>query len=181
MGDGHIFPVSQAWVLDNWFMRLFQNPKGIIDKYIRPGFRVLDFGCASGMYSREIAKRLEDGLVVSADCQKGMLDLLKKKIEGTEIENRIKTHLCKPNKIGLKEKFDFILALNVIHETPNKKSYLEELYSLMKNNSNILIIEPKAEVSRKEFEEMLRNLERLGLKIISRKDKILSREVVLRK
>jgi len=55
-----------------------------------------------------------------------MLQKLKEKIDGTELEKRITRHKCEENKIGVSEKVDFILAFYVVHEIPNQEEFFGE-------------------------------------------------------
>ena len=49
--------------------------------YVRPGMTVLDLGCGPGYFTLEIAKLLDNnGKVIAADVQKGVLDILKQKL-----------------------------------------------------------------------------------------------------
>ncbi len=116
-----VCPVEQAGGLDNKLRKLLQNPQKILKPYVKNGMTVLDLGCGPGLFSLEIAKMISDlGKVIAADLQAGMLDIVKRKIEGTELEQRIELHRCKENCIELKEKVDFVLAFYVVHEIPGK-------------------------------------------------------------
>jgi len=42
----------------------------------------------------------KSGRVIAADLQEGMLQKLRKKIRGTELEERITLHKCEENKIA---------------------------------------------------------------------------------
>ncbi|MCW9096800.1 MAG: methyltransferase domain-containing protein, partial [Ignavibacteriaceae bacterium] len=85
-----ICPVEKADSLDTRFRRWFQSPKKILKPYIKEGMTVLDLGCGPGFFSIELAKMVgSSGKVITADLQKGMLEKLKEKIKGTQLENRI--------------------------------------------------------------------------------------------
>jgi len=88
-----ICPVEKASGLDNKIRRIFQNPQKILGRYIKDGMTILDLGCGPGFFSVEIAKMIgKSGKVIAADLQEGMLQKLRNKIKGTEIEKRIKLH-----------------------------------------------------------------------------------------
>jgi ubiquinone/menaquinone biosynthesis C-methylase UbiE len=177
-----VCPVGAAWGLDNIFRKIFHNPKRILGKHIKEGMTVLDIGCGPGFFTLEIAKMVgNSGKVIAADLQDGMLDRLKKKIHGTDIEKRIRLHKCKKDKIGVIQKIDFVLAFYMVHEVPNHKKMFKEIYSILKQNGKFLIIEPKFHVSEKEFDETIKSAAEAGFKPV-KTDKIpLSRAMLLRK
>ena len=174
-----ICPLELARGLDNSVRRLLQNPQKILKPYIHEGMTVLDLGCGPGFFSIEIAKMLKDtGKVIAADLQEGMLELVNKKIKGTEIEHRIELHKCEDNKIGVTENVDFVLVFYMIHEVPNQGNLLRELKSILKPNGKIYIIEPKFHVSKKSFEEMINKITDIGFEIIDRPKVFFSRTVL---
>ncbi len=168
--------------LDSSFRKFIQNPQRILKEYVKEGMNVLDIGCGPGLFSFEMAKMVgPNGKVVAADIQKDMLDRLKNKIKGLKIEKRIRIHKCGKNKIGLNEKFDFILVFYVAHEVENKKGFFNGLRKLMKAKTKILIAEPIFHVSKNSFEDTLEEAESLGLRIVKRPKILLSRAALLAK
>jgi ubiquinone/menaquinone biosynthesis C-methylase UbiE len=175
-----VCPVEKAGSFDNSIRMLLQNPRRILASYINKGMTVLDFGCGPGFFSIEIAKLLAgSGKVIAADLQDGMLDKVKKKIQGTTLEQRIELHKCESDKIGVTEKVDFVLAFYVIHEVPNQNKLFEELKSILKPGGKICIIEPNFHVSKKSFEEMISRIERNRFEIIDRPKLFFSRTVLI--
>lgn len=175
-----ICPVERAGGLDNSLRRLFQNPYKILKKYIIGEMTVLDLGCGPGFFSIEIAKMLNSsGKVIAADLQEGMLEKVKNKIKGTELEKRIEVHKCEGNKIGIVENVDFVLCFYMIHEVPDQDNLFRELKSILKPNGKIFIIEPKFHVSQKSFEEMKNKVYDIGFEIIDGPKVFFSRTVIL--
>lgn len=173
-------PVEYAGGLDNRIRRFLQNPRKLLGPFISEGMTVLDLGCGPGFFSIEIAKMLNDsGKVIAADLQKGMLDIVVRKIKGTELEQRIEIHKCESTKIGVTEKVDFVLLFYVIHEMTNQDKLLEELKSILKPGGKIYIIEPKFHVSKRSFEEMTDSIKKLGFEIIGSPKVFFSRTVLL--
>jgi len=106
-----ICPVENAGMLDSRWRKILQNPNKILKGYVKDGMSVLDIGCGPGFLTVEAAKMVgAKGKVTAADFQKGMLDIVKKKIEGKEIEPRITLHKCEADSTGIKEQFDMIIA-----------------------------------------------------------------------
>jgi ubiquinone/menaquinone biosynthesis C-methylase UbiE len=181
MDNKRICPVERAGGLDNSVRKFLQNPHKILRRFIKNGMIVLDLGCGPGFFSTEIAKMLNcSGKVIAADLQEGMLEKLKKKIHGTELDKRIEVHKCEENRIGVTEFVDFILAFYMIHEVQNQEILFEELKSIMKKEGKLFIIEPKFHVSKESFEEMINKLDLLGFEIIERPEVFFSRAVLVK-
>ncbi|MCK5062231.1 class I SAM-dependent methyltransferase [Candidatus Parcubacteria bacterium] len=177
-----ICPVEKAGGLDNKIRRWLQNPQKILKGYIKEGMVVLDVGCGPGLFSVEMAKMVgKSGRVISADLQEGMLQKLKIKIQGTEIEKRIKLHKCEEDKIVVSEKVDFILAFYMVHEVPDQKKFFKEIESILKPKGKVLIVEPKFHVSKKAFEKTIIDAKDIGLKPIEKPKIIFSRTMILEK
>jgi ubiquinone/menaquinone biosynthesis C-methylase UbiE len=179
--DKRVCPVELAGSLDNSLRKLFHNPKKILSSYINEGITVLDLGCGPGFFSVEIAKIVgESGKVIAADLQQGMLNKVKKKINGTDLEKRIELHKCEETKIGITQKIDFILCFWMVHEVPDKDNLFTELKSILKSDGKIFVIEPKFHVSKSEFEEMNKKVIALGFEVAENPKVFLSRGVLLR-
>ncbi len=176
-----ICPVEKAGGLDMKMRKWVQNPQKILKPYINEGMTVLDLGCGPGFFSIEIAKLLIDsGKVIAADLQEGMLDKLRQKIKGTELEKRITAHKCQEESISLSEKVDFVLAFYMIHEVPNQDKLFRELKSIVKPNGQLFIIEPKFHVSKKSFDLMIDRVKEMGFEIKDRPKVFFSRTIVLK-
>ena len=176
-----ICPVEKACGLDNKIRRFFQNPQKILGRYIKDGMTILDLGCGPGFFSVEIAKMIgKSGKVIAADLQEGMLQKLRNKIKGTDIEKRIKLHKCEENRIGIVDKVDFVLAFYMVHEVPSQGNLLREIQSILNSNGKVFIIEPKFHVSKKAFEEMINNIKDIGFEIIEKPKLFLSRAIILK-
>ena len=161
-----VCPVELAGSLDSKIRRWLQNPQKILSPYIKEGMTVLDVGCGPGFFSIEIAKMVgKSGKVYSADMQEGMLQKIKSKIKGTELENIIELVKCEQDKIIVPEKVDFILAFYMVHEVPDKERLFEQLKNILNENGKFLIVEPKFfHVSKKEFDLTTGKAEKAGFK-----------------
>jgi ubiquinone/menaquinone biosynthesis C-methylase UbiE len=143
-----------------------QNPSAIVSPYVKEGMTVLDVGCGPGFFSIEMAKLVgPGGKVISADLQEGMLQQLAGKIRGTVLEERIKRVKCDKDKINVLETVDFILAFYMVHEVPDKNSLFKQLRSVLRDQGQFLLVEPKLfHVSQEEFELTTRVAENNGFK-----------------
>ncbi len=174
-----VCPMQLANGLDNPLRRLLQNPRRILAPYIRHGMTVLDLGCGPGFFSIEIAKLLAgSGKVIAADLQEGMLEKVRKKVRGTEMEAVIQTHRCGPGRIGLAEKVDFVLAFYMVHEAGDHDALFRELKSILKPEGRLFIIEPKFHVTGKAFDAMEARLANAGFAVIDRPGLAISRALL---
>jgi ubiquinone/menaquinone biosynthesis C-methylase UbiE len=181
-GNHHACPVEKAGLLDNGFRRWFQSPRKTLKPYLREGMTVLDMGCGPGFFSIDMAGMVgKSGRVIASDLQAGMLQKLKGKIQGTELEERITLHQCQPDKIGLLEKVDFVLAAWMVHEVPDQERFFQELGALLKPGGQILILEPPFHVSKKEFEKMIEIARGAGFLVVKKPKSLLGKTVVLKK
>lgn len=143
-----------ASTLDISWRKRLQNPSLFLKSYIKPGMKVLDFGCGNGFCTLDLANLLGvNGKIVAADLQQEMLELLKKKVSGSLFENNISFHKCEQNQTGIKDHFDFMLLFWMFHEVPNQGHLLKELKSLLNAGGKIMISEPKVHVKSKSFLE----------------------------
>jgi ubiquinone/menaquinone biosynthesis C-methylase UbiE len=142
---------------------------------------VLDVGCGTGFFSIAMAKMVGNpGKAIAADLQDGMLNKLKNKVQGTEIEKSIRLHKCEEDEIGISEKVDFALAFYMVHEVPDQKRFFKEIKSILKPNGKFLIVEPKYfHVSKREFEETVKNAIGIGFKSAEKPRVFLGRTIVL--
>lgn len=182
MNDEKVCPVEKAGALDSWYRKILQNPKRLLKKHIVPGMKVLDFGCGPGFFTLEAANMTgKNGKVIAADLQQGMLDIVQKKIEGTELEDIISLHKCEADSIGLSESLDFIIAIYVVHETPDPDNTFREMYELLNPGGRILSIDPKMHFSSEGFRQMIESVKKIGYKVIDRSTTLMNYKAILEK
>ena len=177
-----VCPVERAGRLDNKYRKWYQNPSRLLAPYIEEGMTVLDFGCGPGYFTVDMAKMVGDrGQIIAVDMQEGMLQLLKKKITGTDLENRITLHKSEANKIGLTDRIDFALAFYVIHELPSQEDFFKELASILKPGGKVFLSEPPFRVPKTAFMRMINIAESAGFRIDKKPRIFITKTVVLRK
>lgn len=176
-----VCPVKRAGSLDNRIRKWLQDPRRILGPYIKEGMVVLDVGCGPGFFSVDIAGMVgKSGRVIACDLQDGMLQKLRKKVEGTELEKRITLHKCEKDRLGLSDVVDFVLAFYVIHEIPNQEGFFREIQSILRPNGEVLIVEPPFHASKKEFDETIRIARDIGLVAVEGPRIFLNKVLLLR-
>ena len=173
-------PVEYAGGLDSGVRKYLQNPAKILKGRVKEGMVVLELGCGSGYFTKEIARLTgRSGKVIAADLQKGMLDIVRKKIKGTDIESRIVLHKCEEDRIGVTEKVDLVLAFFMVHEVADRRKMLQEIRSILKPGGSLYVIEFRMHPPKKSFDAMVEIARDTGFKETKRSQSLLSRAVVL--
>lgn len=181
-----VFSAKNAAHLDTRLRRFLYHPDRLAEKYVKPGDRVIDFGCGPGFFTREFAKRVgEKGQVYSVDLQVEMLAIVRGKMEAESLGNRVTTHQCLPDSINLPAElngtFDFATAIFVVHEVPDPAKLFREIALLLKPGGMLFFSEPPILVSGREFREKIALAEEAGFRQATRGFYFVNRMVVLRK
>jgi len=181
-----IFSASKAGHLDTRLRHILYRPDRLAEKYIKPGDRLLDFGCGPGFFTRAFAKRVgESGQVFSVDLQEEMLAIVRKKMDAEGLGNRVTTHQCLPDSINLPQEmngtFDLATAIFVVHEVPDPEKLFREIALLLKPGGKLFFSEPPILVSGREFKEKIALAEEAGFRQATRGFYFVNRKVVLRK
>ena len=131
----------------------FLNPSEIVDKFdIRPGSKVADFGCGSGHFTVEIAKRLGDeDKVYAFDVQEPVLDALKGSIDSENLANiePRRVDLETENGTGLADGLlDVVLISNMLFQSEDKNAVAKEAYRVLKSGGKVIVIEWSLDFAR---------------------------------
>jgi ubiquinone/menaquinone biosynthesis C-methylase UbiE len=165
--SGHICPWWLAYSFDNPLRRLFHNPEKMLGPYVEKGMTVLDVGCGMGFFSIGMAGLVGDeGCVIAADLQSQMLSTVKKRSENAGVADRIRTHKCEPDDLGLRTVVDFVLTFWMVHEVPDTGSFFRQVHSCLKEGGKLLVAEPRFHVSAKRFEEIVTSAQAAGLGLV---------------
>lgn len=177
-----VCPVAHAGALDNRLRRWVQDPQKILRPCIREGMTVLDLGCGPGFFTLEIARMVgASGRVIASDLQEGMLEKIRDKIRGTELEARITLHQSREDRIGVSDKIDFVLAFYMVHEVPDQEQFFREIGSILKPGRQILVVEPPLHVSDKAFAATLNKARTAGFTTAPGPKVFLSKSSILHK
>jgi SAM-dependent methyltransferase len=176
----HVCPWWGGYFIDNPLRRWLHNPERILTPYVKPGMAALDFGCGMGLFTIAMAKLVgEQGRVVAADLQPQMLDVLQRRAQRACVAGRIRTHRCQPDSTGLAEPLDFALAFWSMHEVPDMKRLLAEIYGCLRPEGKFLAVEPIGHVTAEAFAGMMELAAQAGFREQERPPVRLSRAVVL--
>jgi len=175
-------PVERAGSLDWKLRRVLYDPVKILSPWIRDGMAVADFGCGPGYFARTAAELVgRNGTVVAVDIEEGMLAMLRERIAGTSIEQRIRPHRCDPDHLGLSDQLDLVYSFYVMHEVPDRERVIRELCAPIKPGGSIFLMDFVLTMSRPAFEDLERLVTQEGFRTIARPRHFLSRGVVCQK
>ena len=181
-----VFSADRAAHLDSRLRRFLYRPDQLAERYVKPGNRVLDFGCGPGFFTREFAKRVGDtGMVLAVDVQEEMLHILREKLKPEGLLPRIKTHRCDTDSLTLSPKYDgnFEVAFTifVVHEVPDAAKLFEEISTRLVPGGLLFISEPPIVVSGKDFQDTLKLAQMSGLRLLETRFFFVNRAAVLKK
>jgi ubiquinone/menaquinone biosynthesis C-methylase UbiE len=158
MKEHHVFPWWAGYFLISPFRKWSIKPEQILSKYISPGMKILDAGCAMGFFSVPMAELTgQRGKVFCIDPQKRMLKVLEKRAKKRELDEIIDTRECSFESLmtdDLTDQIDLALTFGVFHEVRDKKRFISEIISSLKNNGLLIFAEPHI-LSDNEFKEEL--------------------------
>jgi ubiquinone/menaquinone biosynthesis C-methylase UbiE len=181
-----VFSAKNAAHLDTRLRRFIYHPERLAERYVKPGDRVLDFGCGPGFFTREFAKRATgSGQVFAVDLQAEMLSILRGKLEPEGLVPPIRTHQCRPDAIGLPQELngtiDAAFTIFVVHEVPDPARLFREIALLVKPGGTLFYTEPPFIVSGQEFWDNLALAEAAGFQLAGRSWFFVNRAAVLKK
>ncbi len=161
-----VCPWWGGYFIDNRFRRWLHPPEQILQPYLRPSMKVLEFGCGMGFFSIAAAQLMGDsGCVVAADLQQRMLDVLRQRADRAGVGAQIRTHRCQTDRLLLDESFDFALAFYSAHEAPDHLRLFGEIHSLLVDGARFLLVEPVGHVNANAFARMLEHATAKGWSI----------------
>lgn len=159
----HVCPWWGGYFLDNRFRRWLHRPERILAPYVVQGMTVMDFGCGMGLFSLAAAELVgAAGRVIAVDLQQRMLDVLGRRAAKAGVLQRIHLHRSEPDRIGLQEPCDLVLAFWSAHEVPQLAQLFTDIRACLRPEGRFLLAEPVGHVGPKAFRAMLSLADQLG-------------------
>ncbi len=174
--NGHVCPWWLAFTFDNPLRPLVHDPYKMLRGLVRPGQTAIDLGCGMGYFSIALARMVgENGRVIAVDLQTKMLERVERRAQRAGLERRIRVHQCRPDRLGVAEPADFILAFWMVHEVRDVDGFMVQIRTLLKPTGHLLIVEPKLHVSADSFIKTVDAASANGLRFCPSPDVRLSR------
>ncbi len=178
----HVCPWWLAYTFDNPLRRLVHEPRRIFAPYVKEGMTVADIGCGFGFFSIGLARLVkESGRVLAVDIQRKMLEIAAKRALKAGVPDVIDFRLCDVHHIRVTETLDFALAFWMLHETPDMRKFLEQVYAVLKPGGLLLVAEPGIHVSSRQFGLEVKMAETAGFRVLEKPFVRFSSAVVLEK
>ena len=153
-------------------VRDFLRPRGNILKEvgIKPGYRVLDYGCGPGSYIKPVAQMVRDtGKVYALDAHPLAIKMVQDMISRKHLKN-VETILSEC-PTGLPDSsLDIVLLYDTLHDLADPNCVLEEIYRTLKNDGILSLSDHHLE----EAEIVSRITEKGKFKLTSHREKTLS-------
>jgi ubiquinone/menaquinone biosynthesis C-methylase UbiE len=169
-----------AYLFDNPLRGRVHPPQELLAPYVREGMRVLDVGCGLGHFTLGMARMVGDaGRVTAVDVQARMLQLMLRRARRAGLAARIEAVQCAPRELGVPGPFDFALASNMLHESPDPERLLGLIRAALRPGGRLLAMEPSGHVDAARFEAELDMARRAGFALEGRPDIRRERSAVL--
>ena len=137
-------PSWLGWLveLDNPILRNNSAREIISHLELRPGLKVLDFGCGPGRLTIPIAKQIGlSGTVTAFDIQPAMLERVRVKADHENLGNiQFVQGAAGEGKLK-KNEYDRVLLITVLGEIPDKITALKEIFECLKPSGLLSITE----------------------------------------
>jgi ubiquinone/menaquinone biosynthesis C-methylase UbiE len=123
-----------------------QPSRAIALMNITPGMTVADIGAGSGYFTERVAKLVgPTGHVYATDIQRGMLQLIEKRLARTGIQN-VTLILGRPSHPRLPaDAIDLAFMVDVYHELSDPQTVLGHIRASLKPTGRLILIEYKGE------------------------------------
>ncbi|NYT01264.1 MAG: class I SAM-dependent methyltransferase [Methanosarcinales archaeon] len=93
------------------------------------GMDVLDFGCGTGLLTLQLQPRVRS--ITGADSSRGMLDVLKGKVEGQGLSNMRLLHLDHESREALQGPYHLIVSNMTLHHIPDFRTLLALFFKIL--------------------------------------------------
>ncbi len=173
---------SRVRHLDNFLRPLIHNTATLFGPYVRPRMTVLDVGCGGGFASLGLARLVgEGGRVIAADLQPEMLKMVEARAKEAGLSGRIRTHVCGPDRVGVKGPVDFAVAFFMVHEVPDMAAFLAEISEALRTGGRFFVAEPLFHTTKGHFLRLIDRAGRAGLVPVAYPRVFFGRAVVFEK
>jgi ubiquinone/menaquinone biosynthesis C-methylase UbiE len=179
----HVCPLWLGHLIALAPRRLIHDPAKILGPFVSEAMTVLEPGPGVGFFTLDLARLVGPaGKVVAVDVQQAMLDAIRRKADKAKLTDRIELRLAGSGTMNLGDlgaTVDFVLAFAMVHEVPDRATFLRELAAAVRPGGRILVAEPILHVTKREFAETLAQAQSAGLRVDTRPAIRLSHAAVL--
>jgi ubiquinone/menaquinone biosynthesis C-methylase UbiE len=169
---GAPFPAAQGWLLDNPISRVLAA-RFVRRLDLRPGMRVLDYGCGPGRLTLPLARAVGSaGEVVALDLQPAMLARVERRAVAAGLSN-VRTQRAAAGAADLGGRsFDLALLAYVLGEIPpdRRPAAMREIAAALRPEGRLVVVEGAGDPHRQKLEavQALANEAGLGVESVRR-------------
>ena len=106
---------------------------------LTPEMNALEIGCGTGLVAATLANKLAS--ITAVDTSEGMLNVLRQKIEATEMDNIIPVFADLTKDKAVTGPFDLIYSVMAFHHIKNIQPLLDDCYDLLTPGGRLLVID----------------------------------------
>ena len=176
------FPAAQSWFLDNLITRALATTF-VRRLDLKPGMRVLDFGCGPGRLTLPLARAVgAGGEVLAVDLQPEMLTRVERRAAAAGLAG-IRTQHASAGDADLPARwFDLALLAYVLGEIPpdQRLPAFRQIAGALRDGGRLLVAEAAIDPHRQSPDAVRSLGERAGLEVETVKDGRLSTVITLR-
>jgi SAM-dependent methyltransferase len=151
---------------------LSENPREILQPYVRQGMTIFEPGPGMGFFTLELARLAgNSGRVIAVDVQPRMIAGLKRRAARAGLQDRIEARVTAADSMGVSDlagKVDFTLAFAMVHEMPSAGRFFSETAEISKPGSTLLLAEPRGHITQPEFDAELQEAAKAGFTVVQR-------------
>jgi len=151
---------------------LSQDPREILQPYVREGMTVFEPGPGMGFFTLDLARLVgNSGRVIAVDVQPKMIEGLKRRAAKAGLQDRIDARVAAPDSMGVSDlagRVDFTLAFAMVHEVPSAGRFFTEVSQASRPGATLLLAEPPGHVTAQEFEVELQEAAKAGFTALER-------------
>ncbi len=139
-----IYNPNLAAALDQGLRDFWQKPDQVLEALgDLDGLKVADIGCGEGYFTLRLLELVgASGLVYATDIQDSVLRSLEDKIP-PEYRGRVQLILSDSEHIGIPDKVDLILLVQVLGEVEQRESFLRQLSAIAHPETRLALIDSK--------------------------------------
>lgn len=106
---------------------------------LKPGCRVLDIGCGTGLFARRLVTERSDIEVVGLDLSEGMLSKARTNCSGFD---RIRLVQGDSEQLPFDDSsFDVVTCVHSFHHYPHQDQVVREMYRVLRPDGQLLIVD----------------------------------------
>ncbi|WP_027623373.1 class I SAM-dependent DNA methyltransferase [Clostridium lundense] len=102
-------------------------------------YSAMEFGCGTGLVSFNLYNKFKS--ITLIDSSKGMIDIVKSKIDKSKIDNMFPYCLDITDEDSLNKKFDVIYSSMVLHHIHDIEAIISKFYELLNEDGYLCIVD----------------------------------------